>query len=125
MTVHLDETHLVAAMAYVALNPVRARLVGRAEDWRWSSIHAYRRPGTSDGVTDCHAVAPYIEAAMRIIATGEEDARFMSLRRSESIGRPVGDDDFIRAAEKRTGRALKPAKRGPKPKSGTGKQRER
>ena len=34
--VAMDEAHLVAAMAYVALNPVRARLVEKAEDWPWS-----------------------------------------------------------------------------------------
>jgi putative transposase len=29
----MDEQHLVAALRYVALNPVRARLVVQAEDW--------------------------------------------------------------------------------------------
>jgi REP element-mobilizing transposase RayT len=32
-----SESHLVAALAYVALNPVRAGLVGSPEEWRWSS----------------------------------------------------------------------------------------
>src|SRR6202789_2286051 len=32
--VAMDEEHLGAALRYVALNPVRARLVARAEDWR-------------------------------------------------------------------------------------------
>jgi len=36
----MDEDHLAAALRYVSLNPVRARLVGRARDWRWSSVHA-------------------------------------------------------------------------------------
>jgi putative transposase len=33
-SVAMDEAHLVSALRYVALNPVRARLVERAEDWR-------------------------------------------------------------------------------------------
>jgi hypothetical protein len=33
----LDEAHLYACLRYVELNPVRARLVDRPEDWRWSS----------------------------------------------------------------------------------------
>lgn len=37
----MDEAHLAHAMLYVSLNPVRARLVGRAEDWRWSSVRAH------------------------------------------------------------------------------------
>jgi putative transposase len=37
-SVAMDETHLAAAIRYVALNPVRARLVARAEEWKWSSF---------------------------------------------------------------------------------------
>lgn len=110
--VAMDEAHLVAAMAYVALNPVRARLVEKAEDWPWSSIHAYGHPAVGDGVTQ-------IEAAMRIITAGEDDARFNALRRSKSIGRPIGADDFLLRAEKQLGRTLKAAKPGPKPAAGT------
>src|ERR1700733_64747 len=33
--VAMDEEHLAAALRYVSLNPVRARLVERAQDWRW------------------------------------------------------------------------------------------
>ena len=32
-SVAMDEAHFVTALRYVALNPVRARLVARAEDW--------------------------------------------------------------------------------------------
>lgn len=38
--VAMDEAHLSAALRYVALNPVRARLVDRAQDWAWSSVQA-------------------------------------------------------------------------------------
>jgi putative transposase len=118
--VAMDEAHLVAAMAYVALNPVRARLVEKAEDWPWSSIHAYGYPAEGDGVTQVEAVKPYLEAAMRIITAGEEDARFDALRRSETIGRPIGTDDFLRHAEKEVGRTLKSGKRGRKLAEGAG-----
>ncbi|UGY13539.1 transposase [Bradyrhizobium septentrionale] len=46
--VAMDEPHLAAALRYVALNPVRARLVQRAQDWRWSSTRAHVR-GKDDG----------------------------------------------------------------------------
>jgi hypothetical protein len=36
----MDEPHLLAAGRYIALNPVVAGLVGRAEDWPWSSTRA-------------------------------------------------------------------------------------
>jgi putative transposase len=34
-SVALDDAHLVAAARYVALNPVRARLVAHAQDWNY------------------------------------------------------------------------------------------
>lgn len=40
-SIALDEAHLLAAVRYVALNPVRARLVERPEDWAWSSARAH------------------------------------------------------------------------------------
>ena len=43
----------MTAARYVA-NPVRARLVKRAEDWRWSSVAA-RLAGRDDGLV---SVAP-------------------------------------------------------------------
>ncbi|MCG2642894.1 MULTISPECIES: transposase [Bradyrhizobium] len=46
----MDEQHLAAALRYVSLNPVRARLVQRAQDWRWSSTRAHLR-GRDDGLT--------------------------------------------------------------------------
>jgi putative transposase len=46
----MDEDHLIAAFRYVSLNPVRARLVSRAEDWPWSSVRAHVA-GRDDGVT--------------------------------------------------------------------------
>lgn len=37
----LDERHLLAATRYVLLNPVRAGLVRRAQDWPYSSCQAH------------------------------------------------------------------------------------
>jgi putative transposase len=48
--VAMDEPHLGAALRYVTLNPVRARLVARAMDWPWSSVHAHLA-AAEDGIT--------------------------------------------------------------------------
>lgn len=37
----LDEKHLYAAIRYIETNPVRAKLVQKAEDWKWSSARAH------------------------------------------------------------------------------------
>ena len=60
-SVAMDEAHLLTAVRYVALNPVRARLVARAEDWPWSSVRAHLA-GEDDGVV---RVAPVLERVGR------------------------------------------------------------
>jgi putative transposase len=115
-SVAMDEAHLSAAIRYVSLNPVRARLVRRAEDWPWSSVRAHLA-GRDDGVT---TVAPVLErvgdfAGFLGTAFDEEQA-YGPLRRAETIGRPLGPESWIRQLEHDHDRTLMPAKRGPKPK---------
>jgi putative transposase len=98
----------------VSLNPVRARLVQRAQDWRWSSTSAHLR-GKDDGVTTLKPVRGRFPHFADLLASEPETDLFVPLRAAESIGRPLGDDRFLARLERRTGRALKPAKRGPKP----------
>ena len=112
--VAMDEEHLAAALRYGSLNPVRARLVERAQGWRWSSTRAHLR-GKEDGLT---ALAPIRERFPRFadLLAGEAEAElFARLRAAESIGRPLGNAGFLTRLERLTRRTLKPAKRGPKP----------
>jgi len=114
-SVAMDETHLFAAARYVALNPVRARLVTQAGDWPWSSARAHLA-GRNDGVVK---VAPLLERiddfAAFLAEPFDEDAAFAPLRRAETIGRPLGDESWIRGLERVHGRTLTPLKRGRKP----------
>src|SRR5258708_34563721 len=113
--VAMDEQHLVAALRYVSLNPVRARLVSRAQDWRWSSTRAHLS-GKRDGIT---SLAPIRERFARFadLLDEEGDAEALArLRAAESIGRPLGHDRFLARIERLTARSLRPGKRGPKPK---------
>ena len=112
--VAMDEPHLAAALRYVSLNPVRARLVARAQDWRWSSTRAHWR-GKDDGLTALAPVKDRFPRFADLLATGPEQDLFAPLRAAESIGRPLGDDRFLTRIERLTGRLLKPRKRGPKP----------
>lgn len=114
--VAMDEAHLAAALRYLALNPVRARLCARATDWPWSSVHAQLGRPAGDGLTTTAPVAERYPDFAEMLAAGEDEARTDRLRRAESIGRPLGDADFITALEARSGRTLQPGRRGPKPK---------
>ena len=111
--VAMDEDHLAAAMRYVSLNPVRARLVARAQDWRWSSTRAHLT-GKDDGITARAPIRERFPDFADLIASADVEA-FTRLRAAESIGRPLGDDRFLAKIERATKRRLKPRKRGPKP----------
>jgi putative transposase len=113
----MDEAHFAAALRYVSLNPVRARLVERAQDWRWSSVRTHLR-GKDDGLTALAPIRDRFPDFAGLIANEPEADLFDVLRAAESIGRPLGDDRFVERIERRTGRVLKPGKRGPKPAGG-------
>ena len=111
--VAMDEEHLANAVRYVSLNPVRARLVDRARDWRWSSVEAHLS-GKDD---DLVRVAPVLERYGDFAAFLDEpadQAAWRRLRMSETSGRPLGSQAWLAELETRTGRTLQPRKRGPK-----------
>jgi putative transposase len=113
-SVAVDEPHLIAAYRYVVLNPVRARVVKRAEDWRWSSARALLGLG-KDGLTDVAPARERIARFAELIEGGEDRQATDRLRKGESVGRPVGSEEFLATLEACTGRRLRPLPRGPKP----------
>lgn len=119
----LEGGHLWSAIRYVELNPVRAGLVARAEDWPWSSARSHvlgepdrlldpDRPfaaGARDPLTGCPI--PWSEWLSR----GLEERECAALRQATQTGRPWGSEDFVRQMEAILARPLAPQKRGPKP----------
>jgi putative transposase len=111
----MDEAHLAAAALYVALNPVRARLVRRAVDWPWSSVRAHLAQEDDELVS----VRPLLERMADFrdqLALAERDAggwegAFSALRLSEGCGRPLGAADFVADLERLLGRPV--ARRAP------------
>ncbi len=115
-SVAMDEDHLLSAVRYVALNPVRAGLVSRATDWRWSSVHAHLKGADDDLVV----VKPILERTGNFaewIARGADDASFVAIRAAEGIGRPLGTPEFVADLERRFGRPIARRAPGRKPAS--------
>ena len=109
----MDDLHLVHAARYVALNPVRARLCDRAEEWPWSSARAHLA-GADDGLVE---VAPLLERVgdfAAFLGAQEDQQATRALRMAETTGRPLGQADWIARLEANTGRRLAAGKRGPK-----------
>lgn len=105
----LDERFLWSAIRYVELNPVRAQMVARAEDFPWSSARAHCL-----GVFD-----PLLSADPRWtrqiagvgdwsawLAEGMTAAEMGLIRERTARGLPCGSDKFLKAMEGFAGRAL-------------------
>ncbi len=110
----LDEAHLLAAARYVELNPVRAGLCERPEDWAWSSAAAHLA-GRDDGLA---TVAPLLEFAgdwKAFLEGGLEAPELEAIRAHERTGRPLGSETFLEGLEARLGRTLRKRTAGRKP----------
>jgi len=107
-----DEKHLYATMRYVENNPVRAHLVKRAEQYRWSSARAHVRGGSAASLSeDWYLVKEhgYWSALLR----EKDDAHLIKeVRQSTKTGRPCGDEGFLQKLEGMLGRKLAPLPRG-------------
>ena len=105
----LDETYLWAAIRYVERNPVRARMVRKAENYRWSSARAHCRFIQDDVLTTRSSWRKQVEAIgdwSAWLAQGDEPQELEVLRRNADKGLPCGSEKFIRKLEKLTGRGL-------------------
>ncbi|MFN2258702.1 MAG: transposase, partial [Parasphingopyxis sp.] len=80
----MDEAHLGAALRYIALNPVQARLVERAEDWKWSSLHAHLGRVEDDGVTTVAPVRERYPDFAAMLEAGEEQAALERLFKAQT-----------------------------------------
>ena len=115
----MDESHLMAAVRYVALNPVRARLAATAEAWPWSSVRAHLK-GEDDGLVTVRHVLERAPRFAELIAPEGDDTGFAALRAAESTGRPLGTPDFIAGLERVLGRPIARRAPGRKPRGETG-----
>lgn len=114
----LDSTHLAAAARYVELNPVRARLAARPEDWPWSSAPAHLGLVPEKQTAADRILAPdlldMIGDWRRFLDGGVSLEQEELIRRHERTGRPLGDEEFLKHLEQQLGRLLRKRKPGPK-----------
>jgi putative transposase len=111
----LDEVHAYRAAGYVERNPVRAGLVARAGDWRWSSARVHLAGQRLQG-----ASWPEDKALRKwsvLLAEADKPSELEAIRKQTYTGRPWGSQRFMAKLEALAGKVLRALPRG-RPKAG-------
>ena len=98
-----ENDYLYTVLRYVERNALRAGLVRRAENWRWSSL-AHRRASDADPIrARLHRwPIPLPEDWIERVNRAETDAELEAVRRSVERGQPFGSETW----QKRTAKAV-------------------
>jgi len=110
----LDGDHLLAAARMAEMNPVRAKLVKRPEDWQWSSAQFHLGLGERDYLV-LRRELPARVADWREWLERAEPALEQRLRECTASGRPAGSRRFILRAAMHIRKKLRKRRPGPKP----------
>ncbi len=112
----MDDLYMWSTVRYVERNPVRAGLVERAEDYRWSSTAAHcglRDDLLSEGFPPDGVIPDW----SRWLREEDDNQIVKTIRKHTHTGLPCGGTQFVDHLEKMLGRSLRPKKKGRKPKS--------
>lgn len=106
----LDEDYMWAALRYVERNPVRAKMVRRAENHPWSSAAAHcglRDDPLLTTARPWHERLSAVKDWSAWLAEGDEAEELATLRRNVDKGLPCGAETFLARLEKLAGRPLR------------------
>jgi putative transposase len=88
------ERHLLTVLRYVERNPVRARLVQRAEEWRWASL--WRRCNSCDDLPLAAWPIPQPHDWITIVNVPQTTGELAEIQHAIRKGKPIGDTDWSR-----------------------------
>jgi len=115
----LDDIHLAAAIRYVELNPVRAGIVERAEDYPWSSAAAHCGIKEDSLLSNDLPLLRWVDDWSEWVNVPQEDVTLDYIRTRTMKGLPCGSAEFIAKMEEELGRSLMERGRGRPSKKGT------
>jgi len=123
----LDSNYFVNAVRYVELNPVRARIVEKAEDYPWSTaaVHCGMRKSLFQDMKSVSTLLPDASSWSRWLADGLAIEPTEILRRNSSRNLPCGTTEFVAQLASSVGRTLEYVRHGgPRPMRGAAKSKQ-
>jgi putative transposase len=121
-----DDAHLLCVLRYIEANPLRAKLVARADDYRWSS-YAVHGLGAASDVVDLLVTYEQIAADppsrrrhwSAMVHEPLADNMLAGIRRSTATGLPYGDAAWVKALASKLNLNLTTRPRGRPPRRDT------
>ncbi len=93
------DDHLLVVLRYVERNPLQARLVQQAEDWRWSSLYWLGRSRRPEWLSDWPVERP--RNWRWLVNQPQTDDEVHAMQCSMTRGAPYGDPAWVRRTAKR------------------------
>ena len=95
-----QDEHFLTVLRYAERNPLRARLVKRAEDWTWSSLRG-RAAGGSDLLSP--SPVPLPSQWTKLVNQPQTEAEVAAVRESIRRGKPYGSERWTNLAATKLG----------------------
>jgi putative transposase len=98
-----EDDHFLTVCRYVERNALRAKLVERAEDWRWGSLWCRQQsdPELRRILSPCPVAMP--RGWVEFVNQPQTDAELTQIRTSLQRGRPYGGDAWAAKTAKKLG----------------------
>jgi putative transposase len=93
-----EDEHLYTVARYVERNAQRARLVERAQRWRWGSLYRWLRGSAEDGRLLAPWPLPRQPGWVEHVNEPLTDAELLAVRRSVERGSPYGSESWCHRA---------------------------
>ncbi len=114
-----DEQYLLTCMRYIELNPVRANITKRADQYRWSSYRANAQ-GKDDSLITPHPLylglgktkACRLDAYKALFKVHIDEEKLMGIRAAWQTGTPLGNEKFKIKIERKLKCKVGQARRG-------------
>lgn len=116
-----EDEHFYTLARYVERNALRAKLVAKAEEWRWSSLYRWLRGSQEDRELLAAWPLPRKPGWVDHVNQPLTEAELAAVKQSIDRGRPYGDATWSKRAVRRLGleTTLRPRGRPKKPNKGS------
>jgi putative transposase len=111
----MDDPYMWSTVRYAERNPVRARLVERAEEYPWSSTVAHCGLRSDDLLSEGFPPEGVIPDWSRWLREEDDEQTVKTIRKYTHTRLPCGSEEFVDRLERLLGRSLRLKKKGHNP----------